>query len=356
MNQALYNPEHGYYASGRARLGRSGDFFTNVSVGPVFGKLMATQFQEIWQQLGGPRGFTIVEQGANDGTFAADVLHAISERFTDFLENLQYWIIEPFPVLESRQRGMLKRFAPRVQWFPSIAGLEPFAGIHFSNELLDAMPFHLVRRGGDQGTDGIWNEMLVDFKKNEFRLIEKRLEDERIAQQLKRYSNCQRGVELEVNLEAVEWLNAISAKLRTGCVLTIDYGFADDGSREPHSTMQCRAGHHRLDSVFDRIGDSDITAHVNWSVLAEEAEALEFKIAGFTDQHHFLTGIISEHEELGMTKNPAARRQLQTLLHPEMMGRGFQVLGLSRGVDAGVKLSGFKFARAPRSELGLSAD
>jgi len=82
MEQALYHPQHGYYSSGRAKLGRTGDYFTNVSVGPTFGKLLAAQLEEIWQQLGNPNDFTLVEQGAHDGALANDILTALSAHST----------------------------------------------------------------------------------------------------------------------------------------------------------------------------------------------------------------------------------------------------------------------------------
>ncbi len=83
MQQALYHPEHGYYSSGQCMIGRKGDYFTSVSVGPLFGQLLSAQFAEIWGCLGKPgrRGdidkFTIVEQGAHDGQFARDVLQSV---------------------------------------------------------------------------------------------------------------------------------------------------------------------------------------------------------------------------------------------------------------------------------------
>src|SRR5213592_3487634 len=99
MQQALYHPEHGYYSSGRCAIGRRGDYFTNVSVGPVFGRLLAAQFAEMWESMGRPDDFVIVEQGAHHGDFARDVLGAVRERAPDFFSGLRYWIIEPFPIL-----------------------------------------------------------------------------------------------------------------------------------------------------------------------------------------------------------------------------------------------------------------
>src|SRR5438105_5645346 len=88
MELALYHPEHGYYASGRAAIGRRGDFFTNVSVGPLFGKLLAAQFAEMWERLGKPHEFSIVEQGAHDGAFARDALAAARADAPEFFETV----------------------------------------------------------------------------------------------------------------------------------------------------------------------------------------------------------------------------------------------------------------------------
>ena len=110
MQQALYHPEHGYYSSGRCAIGRKGDYFTNVSVGPLFGQLMVAQFAEIWEQLGKINDFVIVEQGAHDGQFARDVLQSAQSRAPEFFEALDYRIIEPFPILRERQSQMLEPF------------------------------------------------------------------------------------------------------------------------------------------------------------------------------------------------------------------------------------------------------
>src|SRR5213592_1393197 len=102
MQQALYHPEHGYYSSGRCAIGRAGDYFTNVSVGPVFGQLLAAQFAEIWERLEKIGDFMIVEQGAHDGHFARYVLEFTQRRVPEVFTALRYRIVEPFPVLQVR--------------------------------------------------------------------------------------------------------------------------------------------------------------------------------------------------------------------------------------------------------------
>jgi SAM-dependent MidA family methyltransferase len=334
MEQALSHPEHGYYSSGRCVIGRKGDYFTNVSVGPLFGQLMLAQFAEIWEQLGKIDNFVVVEQGAHDGQFARDVLESAQERAPKFFEALRYRIVEPFAILREQQSRTLKPFRDKIEWCSS---LEPFTGVHFSNELVDAMPVRLI-------DDGM--EKLVDLQDDRFVLVEHPLPN------------------TAFNQSALDWVSSVAANLRRGYVIAIDYGHSGD---EFQGDVQVRAQHQHLDSPFELIGHADITMHVDWTSLGRRAEANGLRVAGFADQHHFLTGIISELGRRGRAELPAgdwrqsplldspkAKRALQTLLHPEMLGRAFQVLALAKNVDLNApRLAGFKFAREPRFALGL---
>jgi SAM-dependent MidA family methyltransferase len=229
------------------------------------------------------------------------------------------------------------------------------------------------------------------------------------------------GYETEVNLEALDWIGNLSSKLKRGYVLVIDYGFSREefyASDRSTGTLRVRAQHRPLASPFEQIGQADITTHVDWTSVAERAEDRGLRVVGFADQHHFLTGIISGLGRGGSPEPPAnanparidwgqsplpeinssakTRRSLQTLLHPEMLGRSFQALALTKGVatpgeagqllqtkehadrkgtdgrswathpiqrmgcPSGAKrvdptpaLSGFKFARNARAALGL---
>jgi SAM-dependent MidA family methyltransferase len=347
MAQALYHPEHGYYSTDRAAIGRRGDYFTNVSVGPLFGELLAAQFVEIWERLGQIDNFLIVEQGAHHGQFARDVLESTRRRSPEFFSGLRYQIVEPFSALQDRQSRGLKEFGDRVLWRRSLDELEPFVGVHFSNELLDAMPVNL--HGKLVGLEG---DKLV-------------------------FVEGPGGTPM--NQAMLDWIDCLSTKLERGFVIAVDYGFSRAEFRE---VLQVRAKNRALGSPFDEIGEADITAHVNWTDLAERAQANGLRVAGFTDQHHFLTGIISEFGRGGSPRraigsgpeaappanaSPArtdwgqlllpsdskTKRALQTLLHPEMLGRSFQVLALEKDVDLAGPLSGFKFARNPCQALGL---
>jgi SAM-dependent MidA family methyltransferase len=321
MQQALYHPEHGYYSSGRCAIGRKGDYFTNVSVGSLFGQLLAAQFSEIWERLGKMNDFIIVEQGAHDGQFARDVLEFVQKRLPDFFDALRYRIVEPFPILQERQCQRLEAFRNKVDWSSS---LQPFTGVHFSNELLDALPVPLISDG---------REKLVGLDGDKFVFIERPV-DKTIF-----------------NQAALDFVDQIAANLQRGYVIAIDYGFLGEKFER---TVQVRAQHRNLDSPFEEIGDADITMSVDWRSIVLRAKANGLRVAGFTDQHHFLTGIISEFANDGLrqsplTDSPKTKRELQTLLHPEMLGRAFQVLALAKNVGPETNpLAGFKFVREPR--------
>jgi len=316
MEQALYHPEHGYYSSDRAAIGRRGDYFTNVSVGPLFGELLAVQFAEVWERSDKLDDFIILEQGAHHGEFARDVLESTQRRSPEFFAALRYQIVEPFPKLQDRQSQTLKEFGDRVQWRKSLDELEPFIGVHFSNELLDAMPINLRSK-------------LVALREDEFVFVDS--SEEQIT-----------------NQSQLDWIAEVAQKLRRGFVLSIDYGFVGPDFRE---IIQVRTQHRQLDSPFERIGEADITAHINWTDIAQAADKNGLSIIGFTDQNHFLTGIISTFPDIAAPEK--SKRALQTLLHPEMLGRSFQVLALAKDIDISAPLSGFKFAGDPRRTLGL---
>jgi SAM-dependent MidA family methyltransferase len=293
-------------------------------VGPLFGQLLVAQFCEIWERLGKPDDFVILEQGAHDGQFSLDVLGFVQKRLPEFFDALHYRILEPFPILEQQQRRKLEAFGDKVEWPHS---LEPFTGIHFSNELLDAMPVRLISNG---------TEKFVGLDGDKFVFVERQV-DKTIF-----------------NQAALESIDQIAANLQRGYMIAIDYGVLDE---EFERNVQVRAQHRNLDSPFEQIGYVDITTSVHWRSIVQRAQANGLRVAGFTDQHHFLTGIISQFEsgdrsQSVLANSPKAKRELQTLLHPEMLGRAFQVLALEKNVRRETNpLAGFKFAARSRSSL-----
>jgi len=336
MELALYDPAEGYYASGKAGVGRDGDFFTNISLGPVFGEILAAQFLEMWEILGCPKDFTLVEQGANDGRLAADVLDGLAETP---LADARLIIIEPFAPLREKQQARLA--GRRVEWVEAPEDLPNFTGIHFSNELFDALPFEILRSRA-----GRWELQRVEFLDRAFRLAPSEVLDLDWPAPPEDFVS-------ELRTGQRELLAALSSRLQRGFLLAIDYGMTREELLAPHrsaGTLACYAAHQRDDDPFQSIGEKDITAHVDFTALAGDLRACGFEPNGYTDQHHFLVGaaerlLLSLDGQPPTPANLKKLRSLRTLLHPETMGAQFKVLLASKGVSAPT-ISGFRHARA----------
>lgn len=338
MEIALYNEPGGYYAGGVGRVGRGGDFFTSVSAGPLFGRLLAGQFLEMHELLGGPRDFTIVEQGANDGRLLADVLAALDGTA---LESCAAVVVEPLGVLRDRQAVALD--GRPVEWVESPARLHGFRGVHFSNELFDALPFEILR-----SVDGQWRALHVIESDEGF--VFECGEEVFDAERLPAMPN---GFLAEARPAQEELLRGISEKMAGGFLLAVDYGMSRRELLAPQraeGTFACYSRHRRDAKPLEAPGTKDITAHVDFSGLARAGVGLGFEMRGFTDQHHFLVGASAGllRELDGRPPDAASAkllRSLRTLMHPETMGAQFKVLLLAKGVATGRGLSGFQFAR-----------
>ena len=335
MELALYDPAEGYYASGRAGVGRDGDFFTNISLGPVFGEILAAQFLELWETLGRPVDFTLVEQGANDGRLAEDILNGLA---STPLADCRLILIEPFSPLREKQQARLA--GRRVEWVEVPEHLPNFTGVHFSNELFDALPFEIVK-----SRSGRWELQHVQFLDAAFRLESAEVLD--LA-----WPAPSEDFVSELRTGQRELLAAISSRLQRGFLLAIDYGMTREELLAPHrsnGTLACYAAHQRDDNPFESIGEKDITAHVDFTALAQDLRACGLEPTGYTDQHHFLVGA-AERLLLSLDGQPPTAdtlkklRSLRTLLHPETMGVQFKVLLASKGVSKPT-ISGFRHAR-----------
>ena len=333
MEAALYHPQHGYYSSGRATIGRRGDFFTNVSVGPLFGRLLARQFAEIWEKLGSPAQWTIVEQGAHRGEFAKDALEGLREFAPMAFAAVKYVIVEPVETLRAAQKSALAGLP--VDWTSSVEELAPFTGVHFSNELLDAFPIHLVARRAAR-----WVERHVDRSEDGFVFTDGPLTDPRLSTHLAAIE-APDDLTTEINLASLDWLSALAAKIQRGYVLTIDYGY----SREQHlercaGTLSAYAGHQREPDPLARPGEIDLTAHVEFTSLIEHAGRLGFRTHGFTDQQRFIVGTSRLHFT-NAPPPPAEIRAFKTLMHPAMLGAAFKAICFEKGGIAARALAGF---------------
>jgi SAM-dependent MidA family methyltransferase len=351
MGMALYDPEHGYYAKGPGRTGRAGDFFTSVSVGPVFGELLAGQFCEVWEQLGKPAPFAVIERGASDGAFARDVLTWASVKRSDFSAALRYRIDEPLAALEAVQRETLAPFLHQVEWGFG----EPVTGVFFANELLDAIPFRRVRWTGTE-----WCELLAGIDDgNNFTWVESEPRDRATVRRLQALgTEFPAGYATEIAPAVASEMRLASSLVERGALFFIDYGYASADYYNPlrtTGTLRCYRGHKAHEDPFDAVGETDITAHVDFSFAARAASAAGCTLLGFLDQSRFLTGAAAatlRDMEGSAPDTQAAKwlRQFQTLSHPGQLGRSFQVLALGKGLPSDFSVSGLLHARKHDAE------
>ena len=349
MELALYHPEYGYYGSGRARVGKEGDFFTSVSVGRIYGRLLASVCREVWERLDRPEAFTIVEQGANDGSMASDILGALAEAGDSFNQAVRLIIAEPFPVNRDRQKQKLAGFT-NVTWVPSLEELPTFTGIHLSNELLDAFPVDSVRWNGTA-----WDEECVSYHDGSLVWTTRPIQDPELhAEATKLPNHLTKGFRIEINRGIQTWLSTLHAKLNRGIILTVDYGQAGEDRYAPHradGTLLAFKKHERFNDPLGEPGLRDITAQVDFTALALSSREVGFEILGYSDQHHFLVGAAEPWlRSLGdfTDQSDAARRDLgalQTLLNPGSMGIQFKAIALGKDFPTEPPLGCFKYAR-----------
>ena len=357
MELALYHPIHGYYERTAPTVGRQGDFFTSVSVGSLFGELLAFQFAEWLAELGtrnAQRGqadapLQIVEAGAHDGRLAADILGWLHASRPELFAILDYRIVEPSPRRRARQEETLRAFAGRVRWFAQLSELAvapPSPGINgvlFANELLDAFPVH---RFGWDGAARRWFEWGVRCDNDRFVWVRLPVPDEFPASSLGFRDSLAEletlnpellavlpdGFTTEIAPAATAWWRQAAASLRHGRLLTLDYGLTTEQFFTPSRAGGTLRAYHRHQAGADLLtqpGEQDLTAHVNFTALAAAGEAAGLRTEGRPSQAQFLTRIAEKtwppDARFGEW-TPARSRQFQTLTHPEHLGRPFQVL------------------------------
>lgn len=328
MAAALYDPVRGYYARETRQVGRGGDFFTSVSTGPLFGRLLAIRFLGWWEQAGKPGRWRLIEAGAHDGTLARDILTAIREDAPQAFAGLEYGISEPLPGLAHAQGETLAAFGDTTRHFDGLSGIEPLPGIAFGNELLDALPFHVI-----EWRDGAWSECRVDGDENGFRWNPGHPLSATLAQAVVPLgAGFPDGYRTEIRPDFAATLAPFLAALSHGRLLWIDYGFARPDYYQPartSGTLRTFQRHRAGEDPLDSPGERDITAHVDFTAVAEAAESLGATAAAFEDQGSWLTRLAMPWlQERGGELSPAEIRQFQTLVHPAHLGMKFHVLEL----------------------------
>jgi len=348
METALYQPQHGYYAS-REPMGREGDYLTSPEVHPMFGALVGKQVAELWRALGEPTAFDVIEQGAGTGRMAHDLLRWASRREPAFFGATRYRIVEISASLRERQRQKLAALPDlrggQVEWLDELAdGIE---GVVLTNELLDSFPVHRVAYlTPNSFPKGKGNPSEVWVRTEGGRFVEvvrepstPRLQEYFAALGIQPGAGCT----VEVNLHAIDWMAEVATKLRRGFVLTFDYGYEAAELYAPwrrDGTLMCFYKHNPSNDPYARIGKQDMTAHVDFTSLRRAGEAHELEIAGFTTQARFLAnlGIGAAIEEVvkeapgALEEYYARRRAVTELIDPAGLGR-IRVLAQRKGVE-----------------------
>lgn len=366
MELALYHPTLGYYAGGgqgREPVGWGGDYFTSGDVHPLWGWCIARRLHSMWREMGCPDRFDVVEPGAGRGLLARDVWGYALESAPDWAEVLRYTLVDralAASPLRSRREERLRAAlttlgAPldRLRWAPALEdAAEPngLTGCVVSNELVDALPIHLLQKQG-----GALREVYVAVDDATHGFIETLGEPSslEVAGYLDRFHIPWRtysdGWRAEVCVEALDWMQAVAQSVRRGYALTIDYGDAARRLYTPErrrGTLATYMRHQFSDSVLTDPGARDLTAHVNFSALALAGWASGLRLVELTSQATFLErqGIREEAEALVARLFPAAETErwtdrgqadllrrkalfgaVATLLNPHGLG-GFRVL------------------------------
>ncbi|MDE2599537.1 MAG: SAM-dependent methyltransferase [Rhodocyclaceae bacterium] len=329
MELALYTPGLGYYSGGAHKFGAAGDFITAPELTPLFAQTLAAQAEQV-MAASAPH---IIEAGGGSGALAADLLLALEQRRA---LPVSYAIIELSGELRARQAETLRQRAPhlleRVSWLDTLP--QKFTGFVVGNEVLDAMPVHLVHwhadvtleRGVALGKDGnfAWEE----------RSLAPALQA-RVAALPARFDYLS-----EVNLAANAWIAAWADILEQGALLLIDYGFPRHEFYHPQreqGTLMCHYRHHAHGDPFWLPGLNDITAHVDFTAVAEAGFDAGLDVAGYLSQAAFLincglTDVLAQTSPDAGADYLRQSRAVEKLINPGEMGELFKVIALSKGI------------------------
>jgi SAM-dependent MidA family methyltransferase len=346
MDTVLYHPEQGYYATQQAQIGVAGDFFTSPHLGSDFGEMLAEQFVEMWQVLGCPNTFTLVEMGAGQGILAADILNSLSLRYPEFLKTVKYIIIEKSSILKAEQQQQLQHqinSSLSVKWC-NLEDLsnDSITGCFFSNELIDALPVHQVVIQDNQLQEvyvGACRAKHPPAYPIDVKFTEST--GELSTPQLKKYFQLikidllspiySNGYRTEVNLNVLEWIKTVAEKLHQGFILTIDYGYSAQRYYSPtrrFGTLQCYYQHRHHNDPYINIGHQDITAHVDFTALEKQGNLSGLEVVGTTQQALFLMALglgdrianITQSSNTSLSETLRRREALHALINPMGLG------------------------------------
>lgn len=331
MDLALYTPGLGYYHVGTQKFGMQGDFVTAPEISPLFSFCLAKQCKDIVQHFPAHTAYSILEIGAGSGQMAVDLLFQLSQ---DNCLPEHYYILELSPDLKYRQQQKINTHHPdyfnRVKWLDALPNT-PFLGIILANEVLDAMPVNVFKMiGGEMHEQMV---MAADSQNPEISFdYHYTLTTQKNALALK--THFTENYVSETNLNINPWLQSLSVCLSQGVILLIDYGFPRHHYYHPDRTMgtlMCHYRHRAHSDPFLYPGLQDITAHVDFTAVAQAASLAELDVLGYTHQAAFLLscGLLEFYKQSIPNKHQA----INTLTSPAEMGELFKVMALGKDFD-----------------------
>ena len=354
MELCLYDPELGYYSRNAEQFGKAGDFYTSSDVHAVFGRLLARQFDDMWRVLGSPGQIEILELGAGRGLFAQDVLDWSEKKFPGFFGALHYRLVEASPALRKRLQATLDRhFAAGKaslclgsstfpESTPSVVtedtgfmrALAPEVPvIAFANEFFDALPVEVLSPQGELRIAEMDKRLVESWKSPSAEAMEF----------LDRYSvHPEAGERVEALLIAQRYMSRISAMVKRGFIVVVDYGYCRQellGGRH-RGTITAYRQHSVNANPYEAPGEQDITAHVNFTALAAAAKQNGMQVQPLVTQSQFLLGIgepnqfADAFEDCRLPQERAkVALQLKHLVTPSGMGETFHVLIASKDIN-----------------------
>ncbi|MYM28954.1 class I SAM-dependent methyltransferase [Duganella sp. CY15W] len=332
MELALYAPGLGYYSGGSAKLGKDGDFTTAPELSPLFGAALAQVAAAIIAQSA-PQ---ILEFGAGTGKLAFDIL---TELAAAGVQVARYYIVELSGELRGRQQETLRDF-PQVVWLDALP--DSFDGVVFGNEVLDAMPVHLVIKHPDG-----WQELQVTVADGRFQYLEVPASDDllqQVARQIPEHAQLPVGYVTELHGIACSFMATLSRMLmqgRANAAFLFDYGFPAHEyyfDQRATGTLMCHYRHHAHPDPFYYPGLQDITAHVDFTAMALAAQEAGAEVLGYLNQSGFLIGagigeLLLRTDSADAAAYLPQARAMQKLVSPAEMGELFKVLAVGKGVE-----------------------